>query len=203
MGKFRLVLIIVLVLATLWKIQNQWSYRAVEHLPGILVPEEPIQTQPPINPKPIELHGAVLSPVADYEITARVLGREPYRFGKDSKYSPLDLALGWGRMSDTAVLDEMTITQDRRTYFWYSERLPVTKEYVTAHSANVHCIPANGNVEDDLMRIRPGEVVTLIGKLVNVNHPDGFSWGTSTVRTDSGDGACEVMYVERAFPRPR
>ena len=40
------------------------------------------------------------------------------------------------------------------------------------------------------------------GYLVNVGGPDGFSWNTSLRRDDTGNGACEVFYVESVEAKP-
>ena len=44
--------------------------------------------------------------------------------------------------------------------------------------------------------LRRGEFVAMRGYLVNVGGPDGFYWNTSLRRDDTGNGACEVFYVE-------
>ena len=52
-------------------------------------------------------------------------------------------------------------------------------------------------MESRLRRLRPGQVVTLTGYLVDVRGPGGFRWNTSLRRDDTGDGACELMWIER------
>ena len=41
------------------------------------------------------------------------------------------------------------------------------------------------------------EFVRLTGYLVDVQGPGGFRWRTSLTREDTGDGACELMWIER------
>jgi hypothetical protein len=68
---------------------------------------------------------------------------------------------------------------------------------VALHSAaNMHLIPATGTLEDELKRVRPGNVVRLQGQLVSALGPNNFTWRSSLTRADSGDGACELFYVE-------
>jgi hypothetical protein len=142
-----------------------------------------------------------LEPWADYEVTARILSRERYRFDRSAALSPLDFALGWGRMSDSEVLKRLSITQGSRRFSWAAAELPLPLDELISHAANVHLIPANDGVRDDLFRMRKGQVVTLVGRLVRVTSPDGFLWTSSLTRTDSGEGACEVIWVEKAFPQ--
>ena len=38
--------------------------------------------------------------------------------------------------------------------------------------------------------------MTIGGYLVDVAGPGGFAWNTSLTRNDTGDGACEIVWVE-------
>jgi hypothetical protein len=69
------------------------------------------------------------------------------------------------------------------------------KESIIAHSANTHLIPQNALIAKQLSRLRPGQVVTLSGDLVDGKRDDGRWIKTSMVRNDTGAGACEVMLV--------
>jgi hypothetical protein len=44
--------------------------------------------------------------------------------------------------------------------------------------------------------VQAGDVVRLRGYLVRVTAEDGWSWLSSTSRSDTGDGSCEVMWIE-------
>ena len=46
------------------------------------------------------------------------------------------------------------------------------------------------------MQLREGDVIVLQGYLVDVDHESGWMWRTSMSRTDTGAGACEIVYVE-------
>jgi hypothetical protein len=56
-------------------------------------------------------------------------------------------------------------------------------------------IPGNSTIARQLSRLRPGQVVTLSGKLVDGVRDDGMWIKTSLVRDDTGPGACEVLLV--------
>ena len=43
---------------------------------------------------------------------------------------------------------------------------------------------------------RKGQVVALEGYLVKVISKDGWWWKSSLTRNDTGNGACEVIWVE-------
>jgi hypothetical protein len=65
-----------------------------------------------------------------------------------------------------------------------------------AHSANMHLIPATDEIRRLIENIKKGRLVELSGSLVNVEFTDNRRWISSLIRTDTGDGACEAVYVE-------
>jgi len=164
--------------------------------PGIVAPQPPRQTA--LDNTPVFVRDDyLLKAVARFEIDARVLGRERYRLGRGADLSPIDLALGWGPMSDQSVIDQVSITQSRRFYWWKVKQYPIPRRSIIEHSSNMHMIPADAEVRRTILSVRKGELITLSGYLVNVSHENGFTWRTSRTRTDTGNGACEIVFVER------
>ena len=149
------------------------------------------------------VHGDyTITPLARYTITAVVLSRERYRNDRPADLSPLDLALGWGPMSVSAVINELTISQSGR---WYSYRWPheppLDPGLIATHSANTHCLPANDEVRDLLLAVKRHEIVSLEGYLVEVHGADGYRWRSSLTRDDTGANSCEVLWVTRVNRR--
>lgn len=175
---------------------QSYSKRAVQHEAGELAPKAPSQQAP--NAATIKLNGYTVIPVQAYAIEARVLSVKEYSSGRESDLSPLDLALGWGKMSDEAVLSDIRISQNNRFYFWSVDTFPIPREAIETQSANVHMIPVDETVADTLSSVRKGQVVKLEGYLVNVEATDGWRWKSSLSRSDTGNGACELMYVTKA-----
>lgn len=159
------------------------------------------QTPPPDFGQPSEagyrLPGHTITPLEPFQLEARVLAREDYRFDRGAQVSPTDLALGWGPMADPQVLEQITISQGNRWYRWRVEQFPIPRREIELHSANMHLIPANESVADTLASIRPGQHIALSGQLVRVEGDDGFRWLSSLTREDTGEGACELIWVEQ------
>ena len=174
-----------------------WNGRPVAQPPGILAPEEPLQTEP-ASGESWSFRSYQLTSLAQFQIRARVLGTERYRFDRAAELSPVDLVLGWGPMSDSRVLEALTIRQQDRFYFWSASTMPIPAGEVISHSANMHLIPATDAVAKRLLGAKVGQLVELRGQLIQAKGKDGFTWVSSLTRMDSGDGACEVIWVEAA-----
>ena len=173
-----------------------WSTREVAQPPGILVAAEPLQLQIDDTRPALSKPGYRVTPLQRFSLEARVLGAEPYRFDRGAELAPVDLALGWGPMSDTTVLEEISISQSNRFYFWRVARFPIPRHDIEINSANMHMIPADSSVEHTLKRLRVGQVVRISGYLVEVAGTDGWRWRSSLSRSDTGNGACELVWVD-------
>lgn len=160
---------------------------------GLSAPlQQPVQTQSEAR---FDRHR--LRPLAAFAIEARVLGREDYRFDRGAALSPTDLALGWQRMADPAVYRRLAISQGGRWYHyrWGNEGPPIPVDEIVRSSANMHLVPANAAVAGAMSRVEPDQTVRLLGWLIEVEADDGWRWRSSLTREDSGDGACELIYV--------
>jgi hypothetical protein len=185
----------VLLIYIGWGGWNWYSDRPFRQPDGVLAADDPQQTNLPTGDK-VQAGRWTLTVRADYRVTARILARERYHFDALADLVPEDLALGWGPMSDNRILRTIDISQSNRFYYWRAQQgslLP--KESIITHSANTHVIPQNKMIARQLSRLRPGQVVTLSGELVDGVRDDGRWIKTSLVRDDTGAGACEVLLV--------
>ena len=158
------------------------------------VAEIPLQSS--ANASTLQRAGYTIEPLASYNIRARVLATERYRIGREADLSPIDFALGWGPMSDAAVLERLNISQSNRWYHYKWEGSPpIDPSMMARSSANTHLVPADDSVKDRLLNVRRGTVVKLSGYLINVRHSDGWTWRSSLTRDDTGGGSCELMWV--------
>jgi hypothetical protein len=166
-------------------------------IPGMLAKEDPVQGRVfGADANPIKIDDFTITPVASFDIRARILSKKAYRGGNEGKLSPFDLALGWGQMSNSVVLNELTITQSNRWYHWKTRDFPIPRRDIETHSGNMHIIPANDNVRDVLKDAKKGQIASIRGYLVNIRKPDGWRWNSSRSRNDTGKGACEIVYAE-------
>ncbi|MFO8029698.1 MAG: hypothetical protein R6U28_07540 [Cyclonatronaceae bacterium] len=193
MKKAAVILVALLLFAGLVR----WcsGSRTVSYGSGIMAPDEPVQVKHE-GASTFIYEDFFLTPVAEFDVQARVLSRKDYSRDDGSDLSPVDLTLGWGRMSDESVFEQLTIRQLSRFYIWRARQLPIPRREIEVSSANMHMIPATREIERAVKQVRKGDLVRFTGKLVNAEGKDGFRWRTSTTRTDTGNGACELVFVE-------
>lgn len=172
------------------------AHRPVAHDPGVLVAEVPLQENLGGSVSSLTKGEYTIKPLAKFSLSARVLSRADYSWDRESALVPVDLALGWGRMSDSSVLDKIDVSQSGRFYFWRVREFPIPEREIIESSANMHLIPADKSVLRDIERARTGDIVSFDGYLVEADGPNGYRWVSSLSRSDSGAGACELVWVE-------
>jgi PAS domain-containing protein len=191
-------LLIIIALGLLGGWHWLTTERQVSRPPGVTAPEEPVQEMV-ADLQPVEQAGFRLEKRARYRFTALVLRKEIYRIDAGANLAPVDLGVGWGRMSDPKVVAALEFSQLGRFLYWEPRNratFPLPLDEVIGSAAQVHAIPAAPHVERRLRSLRPGALISAEGWLVDARAPNGAVWRTSLSRADSGAGACELMLVE-------
>ena len=142
---------------------------------------------------------------ASYKIKALAASTKNYSgTSLGDRLSPKDVALIWGTVAENNDKIDFNWSQEGRWYKWYvndaSSMTPVGSESdVNRQSSNNHLIPADDTVKGEIKKIRRGDIVEITGYLVSLRGvtPEGetFDWNSSLTRTDTGAGACELIYV--------
>jgi hypothetical protein len=188
-------IIVIALLVTSWFAYNRIN-GPITFPPGVLIANAPTQ-QPPPNEIAFAYKDFQIKPLATFALDARVLHRKIYRYDSGAGLAPVDLAVGWGQMSDEAVLDRLDVSQSARFYFYeWQGQPPIPREEIISHSTNLHLIPSNNEIASECKSLRTGELVHLSGLLVEATGPDIGTLRSSLSRTDSGKGACEIVWVE-------
>jgi len=130
--------------------------------------------------------------------SAPVCSSPPLLVGRRRRGLSVDLTLGWRLMSNQEILDGLHLYRLRRAYAWAPRngRLPASEQDITAHSANMHMVPSTGELAERLRAIARGDLVDIRGYLVEIRLSNGGIWRSSLTRTDTGDGACELVWVD-------
>jgi hypothetical protein len=100
-------------------------------------------------------------------------------------------------MSDEAVLERLQISQSMRFYWYrYQNPPPLPPDEIVRSSTNMHIIPADAATKKICSALRSGELVRMEGQLVEATGPEIGTWRSSLRRDDTGNGACEILYLE-------
>lgn len=142
-----------------------------------------------------------VTPFAYYEIAALVAGKESYSRGWQSDLAPVDLALIWGELARPENRQHLSFSQRGRWYFYqYPAEFPHDNNFIIRHSANNHIIPASENIRTALKTINEEDRILIEGYLVRLKGQSGgreYWWNSSTTRTDTGNGSCELIYARK------
>ena len=170
---------------------------------GLNLSGDPVQEPPDVGKAQWQIPGGqfIITPVARYQVAALVESVKRYSNGWQGQLAPMDILLAWGRMTDPEVQKYCSFSQSNRWGFYqYKAGCPVDGYYISSHCSNHHLIPATANIRAALKQIRNHTRVKFEGYLVNVDgkwNGRDYWWHSSTSRTDTGDGACELLLVQK------
>lgn len=148
---------------------------------------------------------ATLTSDASYLINAKV---ESIRSYDDtiSALVPIDMLLAWGEMARNDIDSKLVWDQgDRKGQvsgtLGSAAGVDLDNYYVITHVSNNHLIPANERIERAIRNIKTGDTVRIQGRLVDIREKlsDGrvVTVNTSKTRSDQGEGACEIIFIEQ------
>jgi len=194
MSKFKRALLIVLVIVAVIFVTSLFPGDVYQ---GII--PDPVQVDL-IRPETITITDSYneaidLSLMAEYTIEGIVKSIAHYSDDYPSRIAEYDFALAWGELNKKEIDEEIKYSQSGRWYrYSCSEECIISQNYISTHSSNVHLIHEDAYELYRIGKIKRDDHVRLTGYLVNVNFEDG-PWNTSLTREDTGNGACEIMYV--------
>ena len=148
---------------------------------------------------------AKINYVASYNICGRVVKvNKYYSFDIGDKLSPRDVGLSWGPLAREENHTKVKWSYGNRVLYWSSTDVNWVNQMggtrkIGEYWSNNHLIPSDDNTKKLVNAIKEGDYVRIEGYLVNVycklSNNSYFTWNSSTTRTDSGNHACEVLYV--------
>lgn len=174
------------------------SHRDVD--PRLLA--EPAQTETTRAPFSFEYMGETydVQPVAEYELAGLVVSHnDPTSwwdaYHDETSVDTKDLGLIWGPNLRSDDFHRVEFWNVSWTVNW---RYPAGVAFHDAAISNNHLVTPHPRVRDAIAGVRVGDQVRLRGLLVNYaprSRPGAWR-NTSTTRTDTGNGACEVVCVD-------
>jgi len=199
-----------LFLASLLGLLLSWWNR--DNLPGPdfysrSVADEPRQSktdQPAFSARAGDQHYDI-KPLYDYELDGVVVSMnhagswvDIYHEDWQDYLNLKDICVIWGENVKSAVYRDMDFENTAWTCWASWPNGQVRRRFSNEQLSNNHLLADRPQVQEAIMAARPGDQVRLRGYLAEYRNPrNGFQRGTSTSRTDRGNGACETVYVER------
>jgi hypothetical protein len=168
--------------------------------------QNPIQTKDDV-PEPFEVSRKnvtyTVTPLFGYELWGMVVSYHHAASFVDVSHklwndyiNVKDVCVIWGKNVETGVYKRMTFrNRDFTCFYRYPDR-ETGRLFTENCLSNNHLLPADPIVEDAVLKARKGDQVHFKGWLVSYGQKGApYSRGSSTVRNDRGNGACEVVYV--------
>jgi hypothetical protein len=201
---FRLAMLLSLLL---WLI----SLMFINRLPGpndiyAQLFREPLQNQENIPPPFKVIKNKltyVVTPLFNYELHGLVVSQHRSDSLLDLSHrrwqdflNIKDLCVVWGKNISSGVYRKMKFWNRDFTCMCSFPDQETASLFSGSHLSNNHILCADKELSRRILAARPGDQIYFKGYLVSYSQPaNQFLRGTSTVRDDVGNGACETVYV--------
>lgn len=112
----------------------------------------------------------------------------------------MDLCVVWGESAKNGAYKGISFSNNQWECHWSTSSQETWDAFNQAEAANNHMVTDDPAVAKVLRKIRIGDQIRVRGYLVDyTSFRNGAPAGarvSSEVRTDTGNGACEVLYIE-------
>ncbi len=143
-----------------------------------------------------------IEPEYEYDITGMIVS---YRHHDDNSrmhrlandhLNMLDVCVVWGDNTTRAQLDRLQFWNGIFTCNVQTRDQAAWDSFDMNQLSNNHLIATDNDIRKRVRDIRIGDQIRVRGYLAGYSSTGVGKRGTSTTRTDTGDGACETIYVE-------
>jgi len=175
----------------------------IDYVPAIV--NEPVQATTDKRPfdvayEDVQYH---VAPEFEYDIVGMIVSyrhhdnnSRMHRLANDH-LNMLDVCVVWGDNATAAELDKIKFWNGIFTCNFETRDQAAWESFDVNKISNNHLISDDDYVRDRVRDINIGDQIRVRGYLASYGSPNVQPRGTSTTRTDTGDGACETIYVER------
>lgn len=173
----------------------------IDYVPSIA--DEPLQT--PTDTRPFHANvndiDYLIEPEYAYDLTGMIVsfrhheGNSRMHLRANDHLNMLDVCVVWGdnTKSDLHAID-----------FWngiftcnvFTRDMRAWESFDMNQLSNNHLISDDEFIRRQVRKIQIGDQIRVRGYLASYSNQGGGKRGTSTTRTDTGDGACETVFVD-------
>jgi len=108
----------------------------------------------------------------------------------------LDVCVVWGDNPQNERIDKISFWNGLFTCNVKTRDQQAWDSFEMDQLSNNHLLSDDDFIRRQVKKIRVGDQIRVRGYLAAYESEGGSTRGTSTVRTDTGNGACETIYVE-------
>jgi len=196
----------VVVLSFFWLVVSFWNRNDI---PGSIdyvaaIADEPRQTRTTRQSFDASWEEVdyLVEPEYDYDLVGMIVSFRHHDNNSrmhrlaDDHLNMLDVCVVWGSNTRGAELDKIDFSNGTFTCNVKTRDQEAWESFDMDQLSNNHLISDDESIRDRVRKIRVGDQIRVRGVLASYESPGGLR-GTSTTRTDTGDGACETIYVDR------
>jgi len=199
---------VLIITSFAWLLVSFWNRN---DLPGNIayVPaldDEPKQTATSKRPFDVAFNGVSyrIEPEYDYDITGMVVSFRHHNQDNSRMHAlandhlnMLDVCVIWGKNPANERLDKISFWNGLFTCNVKTRDQLAWDAFDMNQLSNNHLLSDDEFLRRQVKKIRIGDQIRIRGYLAGYTSASGSKRGTSTTRTDTGNGACETIYLER------
>lgn len=176
--------------------------RNIEYVPAIA--NAPDQSPTDERPFAASYNGVeyLIEPKFEYELTGMIVsyrhheGNSRMHMLANDHLNMLDVCVVWGDNSKSGYLHKISFWNGIFTCNVRTRNQVAWDSFDMNQLSNNHLISDDEFIRDQVRDVKIGDQIRFRGYLASYANSSGAKRGTSTTRTDTGDGACETVYVE-------
>jgi hypothetical protein len=196
---------ILIATSFLWLLVSFWNRN---DLPGNIeyvneIASEPEQTATREKPFYATVNDVeyLIEPEYAYDLTGMIVsyrhheGNSRMHLQANDHLNMADVCVVWGD-NTKSELQKLDFWNGIFTCNVFTRDMQAWESFDMNQLSNNHLISDDDFIRRQTRKIQIGDQVRVRGYLASYSNPSGGKRGTSTTRTDTGDGACETVFVE-------
>jgi hypothetical protein len=198
---------IVISASLVWLLVSFWNRNElpgnVEFQPEVLA--EPLQESTRTRPFSALFNGVdyQVEPEYEYDLAGMVVsfrhhdGNSRMHFRANDHLNMMDVCVVWGDTATSNLLHKIKFWNGIFTCNFQTRNQEAWEAFNVEQISNNHLISDDLYIRGQVKDIRIGDQIRVRGYLASYSNDGGGKRGTSTTRKDTGDGACETVFVEQ------
>ncbi len=198
---------IVIATSFVWLLVSFWNRndlpQDINYVAAVL--NEPVQKATNKSSFDANYNGVAyrIEPEYDYDLFGMIVsfrhhdGDSRMHLRANDHLNMLDVCVIWGDNTNNRRLNKISFWNGIFTCNVKTTDQEAWESFDMYQLSNNHLISDNVLLRDRVKDIRVGDQIRVRGYLASYSSEKGGTRGTSTTRLDTGDGACETIFVER------